>query len=154
MIRFLNNLVTFEEIPTEVSLSLTISNCRIKCQGCHSPELWCDVGQELTDEVMDTLIALNSGISCVLFLGEGDDRKRILSLAKRIKTYNKLNVALYSGRDVVEDEIYQNFDYVKIGRYDKLLGPLNKDTTNQRLYHIVKNSNGEFVKIDITKMFW
>ena len=44
-----------------------------------------------------------------------------------------------------------NFDYVKIGPYMEEFGPLNKETTNQRLYKITKPDN----KIDdITYMFW
>ena len=58
-------------------------------------------------------------------------------------------VGVYSGRDEVEDEYYKVFDYVKVGPYKEDLGPLNKRTTNQRLYKMVDG-----VKTDITERFW
>lgn len=138
-------MVTFEEVPTEVTLSLSISNCQNRCSGCHSPELRCNIGTELTNEVLDELINKNNGISCVLLLGEGNDRSRLIDIAKRVRNEHKLAVALYSGRDNVEEDVWNAFDYVKIGRYVSSLGPLNKVTTNQRLYKSGK---------DITNLFW
>ena len=138
-------MVTFEEIPTEVTLSLSISNCQNRCSGCHSPELRCNIGTELTNEVLDELINKNNGISCVLLLGEGNDRSRLIDIAKRVRNEHKLAVALYSGRDNVEEDVWNAFDYVKIGRYVASLGPLNKVTTNQRLYKSRK---------DVTNLFW
>lgn len=148
MIKYVNKLVTFEELPTEVTLSLSISNCQNRCPGCHSSELRKDIGIELTDDVLDELIYENSGVSCVLFLGEGNDKNRIIELARKVKQHN-LKVALYSGRDEVEDELWNEFDYIKIGRYIQSLGPLNNPKTNQRLYEIVNKK-----RIDITKRFW
>ena len=145
MIKYVQSMVTFEEIPTEVTLSLSISNCQNRCSGCHSPELRCNIGTELTNEVLDELINKNNGISCVLLLGEGNDRSRLIDIAKRIRNEHKLAVALYSGRDNVEEDVWNAFDYVKIGRYVASLGPLNKVTTNQRLYKSGK---------DITNLFW
>lgn len=145
MIKYVQSMVTFEEVPTEVTLSLSISNCQNRCSGCHSPELRCNIGTELTNEVLDELINKNNGISCVLLLGEGNDRSRLIDIAKRVRNEHKLAVALYSGRDNVEEDVWNAFDYVKIGRYVSSLGPLNKVTTNQRLYKSGK---------DITNLFW
>lgn len=145
MIKYVQSMVTFEEIPTEVTLSLSISNCQNRCSGCHSPELRCNIGTELTNEVLDELINKNNGISCVLLLGEGNDRSRLIDIAKRVRNEHKLAVALYSGRDNVEEDVWNAFDYVKIGRYVASLGPINKVTTNQRLYKSGK---------DITNLFW
>jgi anaerobic ribonucleoside-triphosphate reductase activating protein len=60
------------------------------------------------------------------------------------KNYN-LETAIYSGRDEVEDELFEHFDYVKVGSYQADKGPLNKETTNQRLY---------YHREDITSKFW
>ena len=60
-----------------------------------------------------------------------------------------LEVAVYSGREVVEDVFWQHFDYIKVGPYRPECGPLNQRTTNQRLYHVV---NGQAQ--DITDRFW
>ena len=148
MIKYVNKQVVFEELPTEVTLSLSISNCQNRCPGCHSSELRKDIGTELTDDILDKLIQENDGVSCVLFLGEGNDKNRIIELARRVNQHN-LKVALYSGRDEVEDKLWNEFDYIKIGRYIQKLGPLNSPTTNQRLYQIRENK-----RIDITNKFW
>ena len=58
-------------------------------------------------------------------------------------------MAIYSGRDKVEIEYYGLFDYVKVGGYKEECGPLNKETTNQRLYEIGIDG----IK-DITYKFW
>ena len=158
MIKFTTSMVTFEEIPTEVTLSLAISNCCGTCPGCHSPELRGDNGMELTEEVLDTLIRKNSGISCVLFLGEGKSPSDLIKLADRVRNHWKLSVALYSGRERIEDDLWEHFDYVKIGPYVESLGPLNKVTTNQRLYRyspwFSDVSCGHKGWRDITSMFW
>jgi anaerobic ribonucleoside-triphosphate reductase activating protein len=146
--KYVSKMITFAEIPTEVTLTLGISNCQDRCPGCHSSELRKDIGTELTNDILDKLIQENDGVSCVLFLGEGNDKDRMIELARRVKSHN-LKVALYSGRDEVEDKIWDEFDYVKIGRYIQKLGPLNNPTTNQRLYQIKGNKH-----IDITNRFW
>ena len=135
-----------EEIPDRVTLAIEISNCRGNCPGCHSPFLKDDIGEELTPAVIDKLIKDNYGINCFLFLGEGRDSEMLLTLARYIRnTYPALEIAVYSGRDKVEDEFFDEFDFVKTGPYIEALGPLNKRTTNQRLYYHGK---------DITSRFW
>lgn len=141
-------MVTFEEVPTEVTLSLSISNCQNHCPGCHSAELSRNIGTELTDEELDRLITENAGVGCVLLLGEGNDGPRLIELASKIKNHN-LKAALYSGRDNVENELWDAFDYVKIGRWIQALGPLNNRHTNQRLYRVEGNK-----RINITERFW
>ena len=135
-----------EEIPDRVTLAIEISNCRGNCPGCHSPFLKDDIGEELTPAVIDKLVADNYGINCFLFLGEGRDNEMLLTLARYIRnTYPALEIAVYSGRDKVEEEYFDAFDFVKTGPYVEALGPLNKRTTNQRLYYHGK---------DITSRFW
>ena len=83
-------------------------------------------------------------------MGGDTDPKRINRLAKWVKEELDLNVAWYSGRDTISNEInLENFDYIKVGRYDEFLGPLNSRTTNQRLYKVV---GGKL--FDITNRFW
>jgi anaerobic ribonucleoside-triphosphate reductase activating protein len=109
-----------------------------------------NIGRELTPEVVDALISDNFGVNCFLLLGEGNDQKAFLDLARYVKSAHKdLALAIYSGRVEVEDEFYSLFDYVKVGPYLPSKGPLNNRNTNQRLYHIV---NGR--KMDITSRFW
>ncbi len=140
--------VVLEEIPDRVSLAVDISNCRGNCVGCHSPFLKKDIGRELTPEVVDRLVADNFGVNCFLFLGEGRDPEALLDLAAHVRSLG-LEVAVYSGRDTVEDIFWNSFDYIKLGPYRPECGPLNNPSTNQRLYRV---RDGR--PTDITDRFW
>ena len=140
--------VVLEEIPDRVSLAVEISNCRGNCPGCHSPFLKKDIGRELTPAVIDALVKDNFGVNCFLFLGEGRDPEALLDLAEHVRSLG-LEVAVYSGREVVEDIFWQYFDYIKLGPYREECGPLNNPATNQRLYR-VREGRPE----DITDRFW
>ena len=51
--KYTDTQITFSEFPDEIALCINISNCPFHCPGCHSPELWEDIGTELTyDEVL------------------------------------------------------------------------------------------------------
>ena len=148
MIKYIPELtdIVLEEIPDRVTLAVEITNCQGSCPGCHSPFLKLDIGEELTPAVVDRLIADNYGVNCFLLLGEGKDLQALLGIAEHLRrAHPELERAVYSGRVEVEPEIYEAFDYVKVGPYIAAKGPLNDPTTNQRLYH-----HGE----DITARFW
>ncbi|MCR4859043.1 MAG: anaerobic ribonucleoside-triphosphate reductase activating protein [Bacteroidales bacterium] len=148
MIKYVPELtdIVLEEIPGRVTLAVEISNCRGSCIGCHSPFLRQDLGEELTPDIVDRLIADNFGVNCFLLLGEGKDLEALLGIADHLRRRHPgIERAVYSGRAEVEPEIYAAFDYVKVGPYIAEYGPLNERTTNQRLYY-----HGE----DITSRFW
>jgi len=152
MVKFQNYDIVFMEIPKKVSLAINISNCQNNCKKCHSPQLRHDIGKELNILTIDNLLKNNLGIECVIFMGEGNDLNSLLDLSRYIRLKGILT-ALYSGRNIVEEEIYLNFNYVKIGSYIQELGPINKKNTNQRLYKILLNNN-IIEKIDITYKLW
>ena len=148
MIKYVPELtdVVLEEIPDRVTLAVEISNCQGNCIGCHSPFLKKDLGKELTPEVIDALLKDNFGVNCFLLLGEGSDPVALRAVGRYLESaYPKLERALYSGREEVEDDLMSLFDYVKVGPYKKEFGPLNERTTNQRLY---------YHREDITSRFW
>jgi len=37
-LKYTGYAVTLAEVPEEISLTITISNCAFRCHGCHSPE--------------------------------------------------------------------------------------------------------------------
>lgn len=154
MIKYTDAQIVFSEIPEETTLAINLSNCWFKCPKCHSPWLWKDVGYKLTMEALDSLIKKNiEGITCVCFMGEGHyEQKYINARARYIKMhYPQLKIALYTGRSTMPPKLrLEYFDYVKIGPYNEKKGPINKPTTNQRLYTIVDGH----VKKDITYLFW
>ena len=65
MIKYFNSMVVFEEIPSEITLAINITNCPCHCKGCHSKFLWEDIGVELTKDELYKLIDVNDGITCV-----------------------------------------------------------------------------------------
>ena len=54
-IKYVECAVTLEEVPTEISLTISISNCRFRCRGCHSAYLQQDIGKPLLPELMTLL---------------------------------------------------------------------------------------------------
>lgn len=150
-------MVVFEEIPDEITLAINITNCQCHCEGCHSPELRLNIGEWLSTAELDKIIAENDGITCVCLMGEGNDKDGIMELAEHlIAKYPHLKRAIYYGRDELDPD-YQVFDYVKYGRYDKDAGPLNVETTNQRLIeynHSKDKKPDDWYYRDITYKFW
>lgn len=159
MIKYTETLVAFSEVPDEISLCINISNCIHKCKGCHSPYLQEDIGEELTPKVLDKLIEDNKGITCVCFMGEGGNLFEVAYLSEFIHFKHNLKTALYTGLDFHLDTMTDcfdrpftcEFDYVKTGPYIESLGPLNKKTTNQRMYKKVSDKPIKFE--DITYKF-
>jgi anaerobic ribonucleoside-triphosphate reductase activating protein len=152
MLKYTDTEVVFDEVPNEITLAINISNCPFHCPGCHSPELWEDVGNILNQESLSKLIRKNKGISCVSFMGGDVDIESLNTLFQFIKKeFPELKVAWYSGRDYISDNINLNYiDFIKIGPYRKDLGGLDKKTTNQIMYKVDSDLN----LIDITNLFW
>ena len=150
MVKYTDTMIVFSEIPEHISLAINISNCQNRCPNCHSKELWGDIGEFLTEEKIMSLIEENDGINAICFMGEGKDWNDIIDLANFVrKKYPNLKIGIYSGRDEVEDIFFNTFDFVKVGRYDEKYGPLNKNTTNQRMYEIIDGKRN-----DVTYKFW
>lgn len=156
MVKYCSTAITFAEVPDEVSLSIQITNCQNRCKGCHSPFLRDDFGKDLEKDLPDLLKRYKEQITCVCFMGEGND---ILGLQKCIDLVkeNNLKTCVYSGEDTGEYTWYLNLDYWKTGSYMEEYGPLNSKTTNQRMYHIIDTieNNKIYTKFeDITYKFW
>lgn len=158
MLKYTDTQVVFREIPDEITLCINISGCPNHCEGCHSPELRLDIGEELTDTVLHELIERNLGITCICLMGGDQDPVEIINLlcgyiSNAAYTNNIcLKTAWYSGKEELPEVIgdYWKFlNYIKLGPYKRELGPLNSKTTNQRLYQITKGKMK-----DITYKFW
>ena len=152
MLKYVNTSVVFLEIPDETTLSINISNCPNHCPGCHIPNRWEDIGEELDEAAIDTLVAeVRDNITCVAFMGGDSDLERLMQLADYVHTaYPSFKVGWYSGRIRLPGWFDRSkFDYIKLGPYLAHLGPLNSPTTNQRMYR--KAADGSFE--DITFRF-
>ena len=155
MLKYVDTKVVFQEVPDEVTLAINISNCPCHCEGCHSPYLAEDIGNNLTIEELVRLGTETGGITCIAFMGGDSDPKRINKLAKWVTEELDLKVAWYSGRQYIPDEIdIKNFHYIKIGPYIPKLGGLNKETTNQIMYRVDYDfDNHNYQLRDITYKF-
>lgn len=143
MLKYLYVKEIFKEIPSEITLGISISGCQIRCVGCHSRELWEDKGIILGMTEFQWLLNQHTGITCVCLFGGEHDIDSLIELFmyahKRVKT------AWYCGLDRIPDNkkgILQYLDYLKLGHYDQELGGLDSLTTNQKLY-LVNNGKLE-----------
>ena len=150
--KFTDYEVVLSEIPDEITLAINISNCPYHCPGCHSPHLWKDIGTVISPEELIKLIERNKGITCVAFMG-GPFKEVKLASNFIHRTYPELKTAWYTGSSALPI-LWNNLDYIKIGRYIEEMGPLNNPRTNQRLYKIDKLSNGFKGVQDITTRLW
>ena len=149
MVKYVDTLVSFQEVPDEISLCINISNCLCHCESCHSPYLAKDIGEYLTPDKLLELVSSNKGISCVCFMGGDSNPGDINGLAAVIRTQTNLKIAWYSGRQYIPEGFNLSyFDYIKIGPYIPELGGLDSKNTNQIMYKIEDDK-----LIDITYRF-
>lgn len=151
--KYVNTGVVFQEIPDEVTLSINISNCPCHCLGCHSQYLWDDIGNELNAMSLGMLLKdYADDITCLAFMGGDAEPEVVDKLAQWVRgAFPSLRIAWYSGKKELAKAIdLRHFDYIKLGPYVESMGPLNKETTNQRLYKVEKDMTLK----DITKKFW
>ena len=161
--KYTDTMVTFSEVPDKISLCINISGCPNRCPGCHSPELWEDIGTELNEDSLTKLINKNEGITCVCFMGGDADPEYVLKLAKFIKEKFPIKTCWYSGQDyekIQHYRPYKSLDYLKVGPYKEECGGLDNPNTNQHLLKIeyagtTCNGYQENWKFyDITSKFW
>ena len=154
MLKYLYSKEVFAEIPSEITLGVSISGCTIHCIGCHSRELWEDKGTLLTIEELQRLLDKHKGITCLLLLGGEHDIDSLVELFQY--AYRKVKTAWYCGLDLIpkdKQDILQYLDFVKTGHYDQELGGLDSPSTNQRFYKIEHQGNGDYYQHDITFKF-
>ena len=159
MLKYVDTLVSFSEVPDEITLCINISQCPNNCKGCHSPWLREDIGEDLNIESLYNLIDKNKGVTCVCFMGGDQDPAEISNLAFAVKLRGDhlYKTAWYSGKQHIPDELsVSDFDYIKVGPYIEEFGGLDNPNTNQKMYEVCKvNKLPEgFILNDITNKFW
>ncbi len=130
-----NYQIVFQEFPGEITLALNFSSCPCHCPGCHSPQLWEDVGRPADFDYISELVRKHREITCVGLMGGDADPDYILHIAQRLVEEFGLNVGWYSGMNRTPDERFHWLTYYKIGPYIESLGGLDKPTTNQRMLY-------------------
>jgi anaerobic ribonucleoside-triphosphate reductase activating protein len=154
MLKYLYTKELFREIPSEITLGISLSGCKIHCPACNQKELWEDVGTPLDWPTLHSLIHIHQGITCLLLLGGEHDIDALTNLFYHAKRYVK--TAWYCGLEEIPRNkrgILEYLDYVKIGSYKEELGGLDSPTTNQKLYARRENPNLALWE-DITPKLW
>lgn len=143
--------ITFNEIPSEISLCISITGCGGPCKGCHSPFLHNPRnGQYFSFEFYKELLDRYQGqITTVCFLGGEWYLDQLNNMLKEAKNRG-IKTALYTCLNYqdVPRKLKHNLTYLKVGPYIPGLGGLESVITNQKLYLLKPN------KIDITHKFW
>lgn len=153
MLKYVDYDIVFDEVPDEVALAVSLSLCPNRCEGCHSPHLREDIGEELTLERLASIIRIyRSGITCLCLMGGDGDTKTLELLARSLRTaFPTLRLAWYSGRQQLPEGMDVSvWDYVKLGPYIPTRGSLKNPTTNQRLFRVLSDTTLE----DLTFRFW
>lgn len=152
MVKYHNFDVVFAEIPDEVTLAINLTNCPNRCPGCHSPYLRADAGEPLDDGGLLALLGKYArSVTCVCFMGGDAEPQEVARLARVTKrAFPALRTGWYSGRERLPEGIAaEAFDYVKLGGWIEMRGPLTAPGTNQRLYRVGAGST----MTDITERF-
>lgn len=149
--RYHKHTITFNEVPGEISLCISITGCGGPCKGCHSPFLHNpDNGQYLSFEYYQELLEkYQNQITCVCFLGGEWYLDQLNDMLKEAKNRN-MKTALYTSLEFKEvpRKLKYNLTYLKVGKYTIGLGGLESVITNQKFYQLKP------IKKDITNKFW
>lgn len=145
MLKYTDYDIVFQEIPDETTLAVNLSLCPNRCPGCHSPQLWEDIGEIFNEQAIDYLLGkYGSAVTCISMMGGDNDTEAVDSLALYIQSKGYKS-AWYSGKSNLPDNfVAEHFNYVKTGPYIISLGGLDHPTTNQRLYRI---TDGQLIDI-------
>ena len=142
--------IVCQEIPDEISLAVNISCCPNRCPGCHSPWLWSNEGEDMTEEMLEMLIGkYSAAVTCFCFMGGDAEPMEVMRLAGWIRgRWSHLKTAWYSGKEALPEGFETtSMNYIKLGPYIEALGGLKYPDTNQRLFKV--SEEGELNRIDI-----
>lgn len=146
-LRYYQTGICFQETPGNISLFYEFTGCPFKCPGCHSPHLIKErSGVEFDfQKFRDTLEEYHRYVTCLLCMG-GDWNLEILTQVFKEAKMLGLRTALYTGSEVVPEQLKSLLTYCKTGPYIKALGGLSSPKTNQRFLNL---ETGE----DLTPLF-
>ena len=142
--------IVCQEIPDEISLAVNISCCPNRCPGCHSPWLWSNEGEDMTEVMLEMLIGkYSAAVTCFCFMGGDAEPMEVMRLARWIRSsWPHLKTAWYSGKEALPEGFETtSMNYIKLGPYIEALGGLKSPDTHQRLFKV--NEEGELNRIDI-----
>jgi anaerobic ribonucleoside-triphosphate reductase activating protein len=133
--------IVLQEVPGEISLCFSISGCFLRCDGCHSPQLWKEKsGTLLTKKKFEEYLSRYDGFAtCILFMGGEWHEEKLIELLK-IAKHNNYKTCLYTGEDEISQPILKHLSWVKTGKWDSKKGGLDNKNTNQKFIQIKTNT--------------
>lgn len=142
--------VVFQECPDEIALCFSFYGCPLRCDGCHSEELWNkEGGAELSLEIFKQYLKRYDGlITAVVFFGGEWNPHSLQALLRQAKE-SKLKTCLYTGLNHVSRHLRSYLNFAKIGPWRTAFGGLSNPHSNQRFYKLV---DGQFSE-DLTHLF-
>lgn len=142
--------VVFQECPNEIALCFSFYGCPLRCDGCHSEELWNKSGgSPLSVERFEQYLNQYAGLmSAVVFFG-GEWQPFELQKLLRTAQAKNLKTCLYTGLNKISRHIKPYLNFAKVGPWKKNLGGLNTPNSNQAFY---KLENGKITH-DLTYLF-
>lgn len=133
--------ITMNEVPDKVAYFIELGACTQRCKGCHSKELWEEVKEPTSLDVLlaDADEAIDKGANAIVLMGgtcNGLSTEELFTILQALSEIAP--TCLYSGSD---DEKLNRFfaaetsiTWIKTGSYKEELGGLSSPTTNQRFY--------------------
>lgn len=148
-IKFIEEVVSFQDVPYERTLTFAATQCDKNCPNCYNPLLKKDTGEILINVLAKEIERYLDNITCVLIIGGTSEkfRENLLECFKICRSYG-LKTAIYSVYDEMDKTLMPYVDYYKIKNCDISGGRIKNPTTKQRLYQI---KDGELK--DLTYVF-
>lgn len=133
--------ITLNEVPDKVAFFIELGSCTQRCKGCHSKELWEEVKEPTSLDVLlkEAEEAIDKGANAIVLMGGTCNGLLIEELYIILQALSEIApTCLYSGSDDQKLNRFfaENTDitWIKTGSYKEELGGLSSPTTNQRFY--------------------
>ena len=114
--------VVFQECPNEIALCFSFYGCPLRCDGCHSEELWNKSGgSPLSVERFEQYLNQYAGLmSAVVFFG-GEWQPFELQKLLRTAQAKNLKTCLYTGLNKISRHLKPYLNFAKVGPWKKIL---------------------------------
>ena len=160
--------ITLNEVPDKVAFFIELGSCTQRCKGCHSKELWEEVKEPTSLDVLlkEAEEAIDKGANAIILMGGTCNGLLPEELCIILQALSEIApTCLYSGSDDQKLNRFfaegTNITWIKTGSYKEELGGLSSPTTNQRFYRkeyeeIFKNNQywmTKMVLVDCTHLF-
>lgn len=150
----------FDDANTDAyGVGLWFSKCRHHCKGCQNKDLWEDVGEEFTEEMLNNILKHFEDYAQFygnLFFSGGDplhedNIETVTYIAKRFKEKfkDRFNVWLWTGytyNEIKDKEILNYIDVLIDGKYVEKLRDLNLEFRGSSNQCVWEKENGVWVK--------